>query len=447
MAALALAGCTMPGTGPGTGAQAPARAVSADPVVLRFALPAPRPVPARRPNAEMARDFLDLSFRMESGRELPVLTRFEGPVRVRVKGPVPASLLPDLEALIARLRREAGLDIALAAAGGEAEIVVQAIPSATLRRTIPGAACTVMPGVRSWRGYLASRGSARLDWSALERRSRAAVFVPADSSPQELRDCLHEELAQALGPLNDLYRLSDSVFNDDNLHSVLTGFDMLMLRVSYAPELASGMSRAEVAGRLPGVLARLNPAGEGRPATPVEPTPRAWREAIERALGPGASGPERLRAADRAVAVARARGWRDERAGFARLTRGRLAVPTRPDAARDDLEAARAIFAGLPGAGVQRATAEAHLAALALSDGRTEAAERLIAAALPDARAGGKAALVATLMGFQADLLERAGRGAEAVRLRVESLPYALYGLGNAAEIGRAVVARRAEAG
>ena len=28
------------------------------------------------------------------------------------------------------------------------------------------------------------------------------VFVPADASPQELRDCLHEELAQALGPLN-----------------------------------------------------------------------------------------------------------------------------------------------------------------------------------------------------------------------------------------------------
>jgi len=34
-------------------------------------------------------------------------------------------------------------------------------------------------------------------------------------SPQEVRDCLHEELAQALGPLNDLYRLPDSVFNDD----------------------------------------------------------------------------------------------------------------------------------------------------------------------------------------------------------------------------------------
>ena len=49
-----------------------------------------------------------------------------------------------------------------------------------------------------------------------------AVFLPGDVSPQEIRDCLHEELAQALGPVNDLYRLTDSVFNDDNFNTVLT---------------------------------------------------------------------------------------------------------------------------------------------------------------------------------------------------------------------------------
>ena len=79
-----------------------------------------------------------------------------------------------------------------------------------------------------------------------------------------MRDCLHEELAQALGPLNDLYRLSDSVFNDDNMHTVLTGFDMLILRVFYSPALRSGMTRAEVAARLPAILAQLNPAGQSR---------------------------------------------------------------------------------------------------------------------------------------------------------------------------------------
>ncbi len=76
-----------------------------------------------------------------------------------------------------------------------------------------------------------------------------AIFLPGDVSPQETRDCLHEEMAQALGPLNDLYRLGDSVFNDDNFHTVLTGFDMLVLRTYYAPDLRSGMTAR--AGRGP----------------------------------------------------------------------------------------------------------------------------------------------------------------------------------------------------
>ena len=57
-------------------------------------------------------------------------------------------------------------------------------------------------------------------------RKRVAIFIPVDISFQDVRDCLHEELAQALGPLNDLYRVSDSVYNDDNFHIILTSYDM-----------------------------------------------------------------------------------------------------------------------------------------------------------------------------------------------------------------------------
>ncbi|MDG1768333.1 MAG: ATP-dependent transcriptional regulator, partial [Yoonia sp.] len=42
--------------------------------------------PARRSNTEIAQDFLDLLFRMESGRAVPQLTRFEGPITVRATG-------------------------------------------------------------------------------------------------------------------------------------------------------------------------------------------------------------------------------------------------------------------------------------------------------------------------------------------------------------------------
>lgn len=103
-----------------------------------------------------------------------------------------------------------------------------------------------------------------------------SLFIPSDASPKEIRDCLHEEFAQGLGPLNDLYRLPNSVFNDANIHTILTDFDMMVLRATYAPELRSGMTRVEVAARLPAILRLINPAGEGVAYRALPPTSRAW---------------------------------------------------------------------------------------------------------------------------------------------------------------------------
>ena len=63
----------------------------------------PEPVAGvTRANTEIARDFLDLSFRLESGRHLPVLSRFEGPVTVRLVPPAPPLASEDLDALLGR---------------------------------------------------------------------------------------------------------------------------------------------------------------------------------------------------------------------------------------------------------------------------------------------------------------------------------------------------------
>lgn len=45
---------------------------------------APRPDKPIRSNNDLALDFIELSFQLESGRALPVFTRFEGPIAVRV---------------------------------------------------------------------------------------------------------------------------------------------------------------------------------------------------------------------------------------------------------------------------------------------------------------------------------------------------------------------------
>lgn len=397
------------------------------PPMRQFAGHAPRP--AVRSNADMARDFLDLSFRLETGRDLPVLTRYEGPITLRVTGAMPATAERDLAALLGRLRREAGIAISRTNSA-DASITVEFLSSQRLHGFVPRAACFVAPRVRSWAEYRRA-GRDTLDWALLETRSHAAIFIPSDTAPQEIRDCLHEELAQALGPLNDLYRLPDSVFNDDNIHTVLTGFDTLMLRATYAPELRSGMGQEEVAARLPGLLARLNPAGEGRAPDYPGAEPPAFARAIEAALGPGNSRAARRAAARSAVGIAEAEGWRDTRTGFAWMILGRLSLGDDPVGAADALLRAGAIYHADPRLSAQSAHADMQIAAFALSQGDAEPAVRLVDAALPDAAAAENAALLASLLAVKAEALDLMQRPGEARQVRLDSLGWARYGFGS----------------
>lgn len=278
-----------------------------------------------RSNASLARDFLDLSFALENGTPLAQMTRFEGPITLRVTGArPPISLGPDLAALLRRLDQEAGVKITRVSAASPASITIETLPHGELARRAPNTACIVAPNVSDWSEFKRARRP-NLSWTKVGIRTRLAIFIPDDVAPQEIRDCLHEELAQALGPLNDLYRLADSVYNDDNIHSVLTPFDMLMLKVTYAPELQSGMTRAEVAARLPAILKRLHPAGESVQTAIQRPTPRAWTDHVTTAMSAGPI-PARKAAAETAVAIARAQGWDDARAGFSWFLLGRLAL-------------------------------------------------------------------------------------------------------------------------
>lgn len=400
----------------------------------------PRPVPAQRPNAQIAQDYRELVFRMESGRAVPVLSRFEGPIRVAMTGPVPAAARADLRRLLARLRAEAGLDIA-EGPPESAQIRVEFLPRSRLRAAVPQAACFVAPRVGSFAEYRAARGGARLDWTTLTRREAATLFIPSDTSPQEIRDCLHEELAQALGPLNDLFRLPDSVFNDDNFQSVLTGFDMLILRVHYAPELANGMTEAEVAARLPAILDRLNPAGRGGSAWGAPETPPAFVEAINSALGGTRGLQDRISAAERAVAIAEDRGWRDSRAGFAWFALGRLLLARSPERALEAFLRASALFHASPLTRVQAAHADVQLAAFALGAGQYSDALALATAAAPVALQAENAALLSTALAIRAEALAAAGQRAEADAVRLDSLVWGRYGFGPAAQARAAEIA------
>lgn len=389
----------------------------------------------RRSNASIARDFLDLHFALESGRAVPRLTRFEGPVTLHLVNAAPL-LVAEAEMLTVRLRAETGIDIRTGAAGART-ITVQTLPGDVIRRVVPSAACFVAPRVSSWEEYRAARRTRGTDWTTLEERTRVAIFIPADAPPQEARDCLHEEVAQALGPLNDLWHLTDSVFNDDNIHAVLTPFDMLVLRITYAPELRSGMSRDRVAAALPGLLARLNPAGGDVEAT--DPTAsNVYSTLMSGALGPG---PLSLRRERAARAAERARDLPDDaRRAFALYAYGRLSLSADGAAALDAFLEAGEIYerAALP---LHEAHVALQMAAFALSAGHPRTAISIAREHRPTARAARNAALLGSFGLIEAESLALLGRTDEARALRVDSLGWARYGFGS----GRALSARVAE--
>lgn len=396
---------------------------------MRSFAPAAMPRPVSLSNADLARDFLDLTFELESGRALPRFSRFEGPVRVAVRGTAAPTLQTDLTALLNRLRTEAGIAISQTT-DPDAEITINAISRRALQRELPEAACFVIPNVSTLAEFRQARKRGQIDWTQVTERRKLAIFVPADVAPQELRDCLHEELAQALGPVNDLYRLSESVFNDDNVHTVLTGYDMLILRAVYDPSLRSGMTRAEVAARLPAIFARLNPAGQSSPARNTAKSPRAWTDAVQTALGPGTAAPRRIQAAQTAVRIATAQGWTDNRRGFSHYILARLNQSNRA-LARQHFEQADSFFARAPDTQLHRAFTGAQLAADALRRNMPEEALSYTQPHIALAEQAQNATLLATLMLLQAEALDLLGRSEQAQALRLDSLGWARYGFGS----------------
>jgi hypothetical protein len=158
-----------------------------------------------------------------------------------------------------------------------------------------------------------------------------------------------KRLLRHLAPVNDLYRLPDSVYNDDNFNIALTPYDMLILQAYYAPEIHNGMTKTEAATVLPQILSRINPVGQSLPPASLPKTSRDWINAIETTLGPSAGNSKRRNAAFRAVQIAKSHGYIDHRLGFAHFARAQISLYEDPRLAAADFAQAYTIFKTLFG--------------------------------------------------------------------------------------------------
>lgn len=432
--ALVLTGCAAP---PSLG-PAPDMALQTRALSSQALFGAPQPQPTQTPNPQIVQDILELGFALESGREIAQLSRFEGAITLRLTGTLPPLATVETDRLLARLRREAGLDIRRQ--NGPANITVEFVPRATMRRSVPDASCFVVPNVATWDEFRSSLRGSSLNWAEIIQRERVLVVAPSDATVQEMRDCLHEEVAQALGPLNDLYRIAGTVWNDDNFQTVLTGYDMLVLRVWNDPALRSGMSKAEVARRLPAILARLNPRGARGGAAAPSPTGRDWVDAVEGALS--APAPARsYTLASRALGLAVDAGWQDARLALSLFLVARFAPPARGAEALEALIQASRLYGALPDGAKARAYVDLHLSAQALGAKQYTVVLDLTARAMTAAKNAENGALLSSLMLLRAQALAAQGNTAQADRLRRDAGPYALYGFGS----DKAAAARRDE--
>lgn len=290
-----------------------------------------------RANTDIADEFLDFMYVNELGGDTKTFSRFDGPISIRFAQPAPPLASRDLNRLIARLRTEAGIDIRLGAAEEPVNIYIHRMPMAKLQNLAPNAACLVVPNARNAKEFRAGWRSGKTQWHNVITRTTASVFLPSDQSPEFERDCMHEEVAQALGPLNDLFRVPNTIFNDDDMHGVLTPYDMLILRLAYSPELRIGMSAPQVRARLPGLLARLNPKGEGY-AGKNQTISMEWNNLIREATSANGTDRRRINAAKRAVKFATEQKLGEPRMTFSMLSHARASVGRDPQARVNELQ-------------------------------------------------------------------------------------------------------------
>lgn len=223
----------------------------------------------------LQRDFLEIALHTEYGSGLSAagsraakpLLRWEDPVRLQVMfgASVPKERrIQDLKAIsnytntLARLTRHP-----MTVNPNKPNFYVLVVNEAerkslskTLPKLVPGVSPSTLRNISRMRPNHLCMVVAE-PHADRSRGFRQAVAIVRAEHPDVMRaSCIQEELAQGLGLSNDCREAWPSIFNDDQEFAFLTRRDEVLLKMLYDPQLKSGMSAKEVAGRLPEIAGR-----------------------------------------------------------------------------------------------------------------------------------------------------------------------------------------------
>lgn len=183
------------------------------------------------------------------------LRRWEMPVRMQIE--YGASISPaqrsrigaDIGRFAGRLQSATGHPVTITKAQGNFHIFIL---SEDERRQIGPRLNAVLPGIPAT-DVTALGNLAPQIYCTVFAYSRgngasyvqAVALIRSELPPRLMLSCIHEELAQGMGPANDSPTVRPSIFNDDEEFALLTRHDELLLKILYDPRLRPGMQEAE----------------------------------------------------------------------------------------------------------------------------------------------------------------------------------------------------------
>lgn len=224
-------------------------------------------------NEDLARNFEAIALNSEftrQGNELVQVTtptrlaRWEKPLSYRLGGKgVTSDDRAEYAALTRRLSELTGREIRETAARGDITILIlneeerQEMVRDLRRRRIDDR----MRLIVRWASAIDYPCVGQIGFRDAESGeiTSALIVLKDELSGMLRRTCIHEELAQTMGLINDDPNVRPSIFNDDQEFALMTEHDEYLMRILYDPALKPNMTADEARPLVQAIIAKLRP--------------------------------------------------------------------------------------------------------------------------------------------------------------------------------------------
>jgi len=204
--------------------------------------------------------FFEVALGFEHRKSAQKVRKWNKPIRVFVEHQVGDSVLHDelLNAHIKDLNNITKLDIRRVNTANKANIQFYF----TSQKKLPDLVRRIS-GKRSVKLLKTSVCMATVRAKANGEISSAVVYIAVNQARMhaKLLSCIVEEITQVLGLPRDSEQVFPSIFNDKSTNQLLTGLDIILLKLLYNDKLRAGMSKSQVRPIIKNIIGKWRSQG------------------------------------------------------------------------------------------------------------------------------------------------------------------------------------------